>query len=303
MFRSVRAMRLSLVVAVVFSVVGCAEPQVDVRPDVRAAVGALSVLPVELGVAHAIVVRDCLVEAGFDAPLDTAGAEAAGSRTVAAGLVGLFASEKAARDLGYSTTVASDAGGAGLDGYQDSLPEADRSKFEEALRGPAGGPVEKTTLENGMEFSKPATGCLAEGDEAVYGSVAQAMALELFTNDVTAQAQEFTGDVRSAVEKRLPAYHECMAKAGWQVSGVSAAEVAAAEFGQYRLVGEPPTPAEQELAATDFGCQNQAGLRAGLEEVFQQKASSWMSRNETRILALDDELGKSMARATAIING
>ena len=286
---------------VITALASCAAPQVEVPPDVRAAIASLSVLPSDLYIAHGIVTTDCLNDAGFDVPFDASASLTNVTRHVAVGIVGVFPSEQSAHDYGYNTTFAEDAY-TSMDSYQAALPEPDRVAFDEAMWGPEGSPAETVTLDNGMEFGKSTVGCAAEADKAVYGSVRGAMELELFTNDVSTQTSNHRGDFDAALQTLMPPYEECMAEAGYRVQGLNAPEVAESTFGRYRPSGAAPSQEEQQMAVADYRCQETVGLATALNTVFVEKASVWLTENEDRILQLRESLQGALDRAQEVIN-
>jgi hypothetical protein len=288
-------------VAALTVLASCAAPQVEVPPDVRAAIASLSVLPSDLYIAHGIITTDCLNDAGFDVPFDASASLTNVTRHVAVGVVGVFPSEQSAHDYGYNTTFAEE-GYTSMDSFQAALPESDRVAFDEAMWGPEGSPAETLTMDNGMEFGKSTVGCVAEADKAVYGSVRGAMELELFTNDVSTQTNNHRGDFDATLQALMPSYEECMAEAGHQLEGLNAPEVAESKFGRYRPSGAAPSQDEQEMAVADFRCQEAVDLATALNTVFVDKASVWLVENEDRILQLRESLQGSLDRAQDVIN-
>lgn len=278
---------------------GCAEPQVELAPDVVAAVGSLTTLPQDLYIAHSIATNQCLAEERFEVPFDSS--VPGSGRSTVNGVVGVFASEDAARTSGYNTTFEVD-GQTARDRFRETLSVAEQERFDKALWGD-GDEVETLVLDNGMEFQKSSEGCAAAGDEAVYGSVRGSLQLELFTNDVTTQTLKYSGATESLINSLLPEYEACMSQAGYEVSGLHADVLAQEEFGRYRPAGTAPDAAEQDLAAADFRCQDSIDLVEQLNVLLTTHASVWISEHEQDILALREQLDVSMERAGAIING
>ena len=272
---------------------------VDVSPEVTSALPLLTNLPPELYVAHNIAAGECMSAAGFAVPFDASVASA--SRNTSLGFVGVFASEESARTVGYDTTFVLE-GLTSRDSFRDSLPEQKKALFDASLEG-SGAQTETLVLENGMEFGKASDGCLATADVAVFGSVLDAMKLELFTNDVTSQARNVSGDMEAAVGGIIPDYEKCMSDSGFEVTGLNAATFAEDEFGHYKETGGGPSAAEQKLAVTDFECQQSVGLDAVISDVFVKEASAWLAGHEDEILALKESLDASLERAKTIVNG
>jgi hypothetical protein len=301
---SSRAWRARLTVVVTaavglaFGLSGCAsEPEIPVPAETEAALVSLASLPADLAIAHDLAQRSCLIRLGFDLPFDSS---AVGSqRSALVGVDGLFASAEAARASGYPTTT--EENGSVLDNFENSLPEATRAQFREANFGSMD-EVESVTIGDGVVVSRSATGCFADADRAVYGSVSAALELENFVNDVNGQSQKFLDDASVDLEGKYAPYEACMEANGYDVDGLNAAEVALEKFGKYRLFGEAPKAEEQSMAASDFICQDEVGFSADLNALFVQKAGAWIVENEAHILALRDELDASMIRARAIVD-
>lgn len=292
-------MLVALAVSLPLALSACAEPQVDVPPDVAATVAALTALPQDLYIAHSIVTNGCLDDEGFVVPFDSS--VPGSSRATVNGVVGVFISEETARSSGYNSTY-EEEGMTSRDQFKETLPAAEQKRFDEVLWG-SGTEFETVVLDNGMEFQKSSDGCVAVGDAAVYGSVRESLELELFTNDVTTQTKKYSGQTESAINSLLPDYEACMQEAGYRVSGLHADQVAQESFGRYRPAGAAPNDAEQTMAIADFHCQESVELIDRLNELFTANASVWITEHEQDILALQEQLDASMSRAGAIING
>lgn len=304
--KSTRAARLTgrglAVAGAVALLAGCVPQQVKVPADVRAALASVSVLPADLYLAHGISVNRCLNRAGFDIPFDASSSLTNATRHVAVGVVGVFPSERSARENGYNTTF-EDEGSTSLEDFQAGLSSADRDRFDKALWGPEDAPRETLVVDNGMEFAKSTVGCAADADGAVYGSVRDAMMLELFANDVGTQTQAYRGDFDATLKELMPEYESCMSAAGHDVEGLTAPQVAEATFGHYRATGSRPSADESTMAVADFRCQSSVQLAEKLEDLFVERASVWLVENKDRILQLSENLDESLSRARSIING
>ena len=285
-----------------FLLSGCtSSPEVDVPPDLEAAVASLSSLPPDLAIAHSIATRDCLIGAGYNIPFDATALSNDGSGSAVVGIAGVFASQEAARDYGYNSTFV-ESGSDPISDFEATLGDTDAAQFERALFGDSSD-MEELTLPGGMVASRSRTGCYAEADIAVYGSVLGALQVTQFVNEVTLLASDYSSDLESTLRDLLPDYERCMADAGYEVQGLKAEAKAQELFGQYRQHGSPPSAEEQQLAVTDYGCQSQVGLATQLKSIFTVKASVWLVEDEQRILALQESLNAALKRSQAIVNG
>lgn len=297
-----RGVRLAVAVSAVslmFGLASCAssDPQVPVPEEARSALTALTSQPVDLSIAHTTAWRSCMQTAGFQVPFDsTAGGQ---RRSALIGVEGLFASEDDARAFGYSSTTGEGEGT--LDRFRSSLPPSQQEQYDLAHFG--SGETVQVSLPNGLVVSRSADGCIAEGDKAVYGSVENAIQVGEFVNEVNTESSQFLDEAESSLREVLGTYEDCMSAQGVSVSGLSAGEVAASQFGQYRAYDEAPSADEQALAVTDFSCQVEAGFNEKLDDVFVQNASVWIVENEDRIIALRDLLDESMVRSQQVIDG
>ncbi|TPW77787.1 hypothetical protein [Schumannella soli] len=289
---------LVIVGVAVVGLAGCSAPAVKVPANVRAAVEDLSNLPPDLSIAHSIQTSECLQALGWDVGFDTTALST--TRNTLIGVVGVFPSEDSARNVGYGTTFKDTADGV-FDQFEITLDAADKDRFDVDLRG-TGDKVEKYAVASGQEFSKNSDGCLAQADVEVYGSVRDAMSIELFVNDVTSQASGYRDGVNGELGKLMPAYQQCMKTAGYKVEGLRAAELAASKFGKYRDIGQAPSTQEQDLAVTDYRCQTKAKIASTLEALFIEKSSGWLTKNKDRILGLRETLDKSLERSQKLID-
>lgn len=289
------AVCLSLATTLVGCSMGDSEnPQIP--PDIRASVVALTQTPPELTQAAFLAARSCLQKSGYAVPYSST-IDVSGMSSLV-GLSGLFTSMEAARTYGYPSTLVPSAGP--IDSFAESLPEPDRAAFETAYSGPKDAEQIGITLSSGAQVSQAATGCLAEANTAVYGSVEDSLLLSNFVNEVYAQLD--VSDILAAVMADMPEYEACMSNAGYHVSKLDAGDLAEVTFGRYRAMGTPPSAAEADMAATDAGCQVEAGLIDDANEVFFTTARDWILANQGQIVARQESLTAALARAQSIID-
>lgn len=271
---------------------------VPVSAEVRAAVVALSALPPDLEIAHRLFWRDCMSALGWEVPFDATSTNR--PRAALIGVSELFASESDAATFGYPTTTQETLSIS--DVYANSLPEDDKRAFELDSFGDGDDPA-TITLENGAEVSRSTTGCTAEADVAVYGSVLGALQLQEFVNELNNQSTKIFDAADHVLTERFGTYQDCMDEAGYSVHGLSAASLAEELFGVYRQPWEPPGEDERTLAITDFRCQDAAGFRIALDDLFIERSGAWIVENQNEILANREALDASLQRALAIVDG
>lgn len=300
LFSRTRIATVAAIVALASALTGCGAPEsaAPVPENVKAALLALGSQPVDLSIAHRMAVRSCMEAKGFDIPYNSGGS---GERRAALiSIEGMFATEAAARRTGYSTTIA--PGGDLVQSYVSSLPPKQQETFRRAKTG-SGENLETITLSGGVVVSRSTEGCVAEADRAVYGSVRNALQVNEFINEVNAQSSDFVDSALRDLDSRLDSYVQCMNKRGVNVTGFNAGEIAEDRFGKYRQAHEPPNREEQQLAANDYRCQNEAGFSKALNQTFIDNASAWILSNEDYILGVRELMDKAMDRAKRIIDG
>ena len=275
---------------------GCASPAENATPEVIASINGLVNLPPEIAIAHTITTAECLRDAGFPVPLDSTGV---GGGPSLAGVVGLFSSAAAAREIGYSTTL-QEVDNKGIDGYAQQLTGTKAKAFQLALWGD-GTKTVQLKLSSGAEAEKSNTGCFADADRKLYGSVRAAMTVEMFVNDVTHQASTFRSDMDGTLQRAMPKYESCMSHAGYEVQGLHAAALAGKRFGQYRESGQAPSTDEQALAVTDYNCQTSARVAKQVLNIFAVKAAAWLRTQQQYILVLRERVSVATQNARKII--
>jgi hypothetical protein len=92
-------------------------------------------------------------------------------------------------------------------------------------------------------------------------------------------------------------------KAGYEMTGLKAAEYAQAKFGQYRLWNEPPSEEEKALALQDYECQEKADIKTLITTAFRKNAGQWMAENEATLLERHEQLTEAKNRANKVISG
>lgn len=80
-------------------------------------------------------------------------------------------------------------------------------------------------------------------------------------------------------------------------------DVAAEEFGAYRASSEGPSQAEQDMAVTDYTCQDKAHLLSAVQGAFKRSAGKWMVENEALLLERHEQLQEALKKSNAIIAG
>jgi len=274
----------------------CSKSAVHVTPSIKNAISELVSPPTELadGVTKAAVA--CLARYGYSIPYDPA-VRLAPQNSIT-GVGGLFASPDEAKRYGYNSTVKSDAEDP-IEAYRDGLSAgAARQLDRRYLGGPDASPV-SITLTSGAKASMSGSGCLATANREIYGSVKSALQISQFVNEVYAAVD--TQAVIQAVRGALPAYEKCMKRHDYHVNGLNADKLAKAKFGQYRRAGDPPEPAEAEMAVQDAECQEASGLVHRANAAFYKGAAAWVANNQQMILARQATLRTAEANAKRVL--
>lgn len=235
-------------------------------------------------------------DSGWSVPFDSS--LAGRPRASLIGVAEIFRSEADAVTFGYESTVAKVL--TLTEEYEQSLSESDQERLAFDSFGD-GSQSEEATLPNGTVVSRSLDGCTAEADIAIYGSVSDTIRVQEFVNEINAQTLPLLDQVEGVIAELNVPYSECMARGGVDVDGLEAGEIAESSFGRYRRPGDPPQQAEIDLATVDFRCQEEAGYRLKLDELFLVRNGGWIIENEGRILGIRDVLNASLTRAQAII--
>lgn len=276
---------------------GCSaagEPGGGVPVGTQTAIISLVNPPPEIRAAVDLTARECLSKAGFSLPQSLGATWAPYSSPT--GVVGLFPSVADARQHGYSSTM--DSGTDWVDAFRQTLSPARQVQFDDAF-APGGSPQVQVTLSDGMQASRNATGCNAEAQKAVYGSVKTGLELDMFVNDVLSASDNTK--VRQTLDDALPKYRSCMQAKGIDVSGLNAPDIAKRTFGAYRAAGQAPSSQESAMAVVDATCQRDSGLVSKVNRVYFAAAATWMANHESEIAALEEDLTSAQARAKAIL--
>ena len=298
--RGARGCKATVVLVVLPALASCSAPPegAHVSDRLQRSVVALAQTPADIAQAEFLATRACLREAGFEIPFGSPSPTSSTSSIV--GVPGLFASESAARISGYGTTIRETDDP--ITAFGNHLGVADRARFETALNGASDARQASVPLMRGGTVSRSTEGCAAEGTAAVYGSVATALRLENFANEVYAQVEP--SSIGRVVKRDLPDYRTCMAKSGYQLGlqDTNASKLARERFGVYRNEGDRPKPAEAAMAGADATCQHESGMVTDTNDLFFRSAANWVVAHEGQILAWQDDLSGAQRRAKNIID-
>lgn len=258
--------------------------------------------PAELDVAHSIAFADCMRKAGFDLPLDlSVGEDQAMTNLVG---LGLFPDEETARASGYPTSLngQTDQESNPAANYQASLSPDQAALYTRAAEGTPGEVVTYTLPGSSIGVSRPKSGCVAEADTRVFGSVKASMELQNFPNEVAYVVQTSFSFNDTSFSDLMDTYSQCMAGAGYVVEGIGGTrELAMTQFGASRAEGEPLSAEEQSLAVSDYRCQTESTLATRLNDLFFESSRAWAIDNEARILQFYDDQRSALERSKAII--
>ena len=285
-----------MTVALTLALAGCSAggEATETSQQDRTAVSSLVNTPPELQTAVDQVARECLVSQGFAVPPIVGSSWRAYISPT--GLTGLMPTVELAKQQGYTSTIKGNSNWA--DTFRATLAPKQAAAFDVAY-APVDGPHESVTLESGTQASRASTGCNADGQKAVYGSVKTGLEIDMFVNEVLSQGDNAA--TQQLVGQLIGDYESCMKSKGYQVSGLHASDLAKKEFGTYRQPGQQPSAAESKMAGTDADCQAQSGLTSRVDGDYFNKAASWIKNHESMIVARQESLNDSLARAKKIL--
>jgi hypothetical protein len=208
-----------------------------------------------------------------------------------------------AQTSGYGThigTASDDAAAVSpLAQYESTLSPSRRVEFENQLR-PDGGPEVSVRTRTAIVTS-PATGCFAEAERAVYGSVKNYLLVTNFINDTYGFRDRI--EHRAVLDAATKTYSSCMSDAGYTVSDpLAAEELAQQRFGPSRTPDDPPSQSERSMAIADATCQAKSGINRDYSQAFTEALSSWMNDHEGEILGLRDLEAEAKQRAERIVS-
>lgn len=294
---SLRAVAASSLAATLSITLLACGSSAEVPEPARVALSELGSPPPEINQALDQVWRTCMADDGFTVPRGVGTSNSSQSALV--DVDGLIPSAEQARALGYRSTVRAEESPA--DAYLATLVGGEAERFEAADMGEDPDDVESLTLDNGVEVSIPAQGCSAEARTAVYGDLTTALQLQEFRNEVSGAALDSFDKILGSLDGVREPYEECMNSAGYQVTGLNAGEVAQEKFGTYRGPLDSPSVPEQNMAFSDFTCQQEAGMAENINDAFVENTADWIVSNESHILAVHDMMTESENRAKDIL--
>ena len=280
---------------------GCAqEPTPDVSPATAAAVRSLVSAPIELDIAEAYLVNECMSRHGHLNPIDSGSVAVPNADyAIVAGV--LTGSEEQHAAAGYSTTVIATA--SAVDQMLQHMSETERGQYLLDLYGADDAEVTYTGLDGTWTVGIQGEGCLAEAKTQLYGSVLNAAKVQQWPNEFSLGLGSARDTVFAAVGDAMPTYLTCMAGRGHELTGLWASRLAEERFGQYRAEGMPPSSAEASLIRDDHQCQTESGLIQLIDAAALDAAAAWLVKNESAILETQALLQAATERANTVING
>lgn len=266
---------------------GCG--QVEVPDNVAQASIDLVNFPLEPLQANQILVEECARSKGYDVSISLSVTQTS-DQYIDAG--GILESQKAAESSGYAETIDYQKGGYNtLSAFEKTLSDSELDRFSEEVNGEM------------ADNSTNPDACETQAVNWLYGSEKKYADLINTANEYfskTSGSALGTSTVLAAISDK---YVPCMAKAGYEVTGLKAAEYAQAKFGQYRLWNEPPSEEEKVLALQDYECQEKADIKALITAAFRKNAGQWMAENEATLLERHEQLTEAKNRANKVISG
>lgn len=246
--------------------------------------------PASLEDARSAALLACLNNDGFKVPAQAASPTVV-NRPDLFGIGDFFVSRAAAAKYGYTREVPADA----ADTYEKTLGVTDRQKFEAAISGDPSAVVSYVAPGTALKVTKPAGGCSAQADIAVYGDVDTALQLENFSNAVFGVVAK--GQPIDEVVATFDGYDQCMKSAGISTTSVpSTAKTALARFGSDK---SRPSAAESKLAVEDYKCQAASRIPDALNRLFFKTYSGWILGMKPIIQQLAAKQASALARVKA----
>lgn len=275
--------------------VGCGATGDDVPIHVKEQLVSLVSASPGIALAEKVSISDCMRQAGFE--LEDNASFGVPSVPALVALNGLISSEEQAA-TGYGSTAKIEG-----DGGSEAMSPERQEAFDLAMNGSDESARASYTIPGVgavMEFSRE--GCVAQGRVEVYGSLEDALQVKGYINAILHEAQKVGSGAEKAIASTQDAYQECMAGNGYDLKFPDADKYALAEFGQYRLFHEEPSAEEQQLAMTDYSCQQESGMVDAVNEAFFDSAAAWITSNEEEILGMAELRQEAELRSKQIIN-
>lgn len=272
-----------LAVVVMLGACGGHPNAADVPDMVTSATADLTAVDMEIMQAQEILAGQCARSKGFAVPIDYTVLAVSQSYI---DIGGVFRSREEAETVGYSTQTADLQGhGAALRAYEDSLSDAEKTRYEQEVSG----------------FDSP--NCYTQANVVLFGSSEEADEVLNTFNDVLREQSSSAiedSDVQAAIKDE---YMPCMEEAGYNVRGLRGGELAGKKFGRYRKWNEPPNDEEKAMAVQDYQCQADANLMQRIDNALERNAGTWMVANEAMLLERHEKLQQARERANQVISG
>lgn len=283
----------------ILAIPSCVSPSESPATTASIAIDSSAIPAVVETAVHQLTIR-CVVEHGYDVDTKLVGMLRRSDNFL--GIPGVFHSREDAAAGGYSTTVSTD--GSPLVRFFKTLSNADSDRFTKVLEGdPSEGQI---SVDAGDAiFVHNSTGCRAEALAIVFGDIQDAVVATNFQNAIALQASEM-GMTRIEVLKAVVGdYQACMRDSGYilPANKIGADDLALQMFGEYRVPGEYPSVAEQELVLVDYSCQDLVKLRENLTKSFVATRGKWLSRQGDEIRRIAQLVDSAVDRADDIVDG
>lgn len=306
--RFLRLLRpISVGVAAVVLAAGCSDSSGStVQPAVKAATLSLFNEPVQLPWAQAKVTAACMAEHGFEYPPYAAFSSTAEPAAVSLSAFGAPLTLQEAQRHGYGDRIPRDGDGSAqlaTDAVQDylrTLPPEKRKEYWQAAE-PDGSEFVSYELADGAVASVAKEGCVAEGRKAIYGSVANALRITQFSNEMLSFSTEAVESAK--VKDALAVYAGCMDAEGYDVAtpGQARTEAFKRFAGDDGVAPASVTLEERSMAVADAVCQKRSDINAVLDEQILIAASEFLNENEGQILGYGDLQQNALERAQHVL--
>ncbi|MFC4807473.1 hypothetical protein ACFO4S_08895 [Falsarthrobacter nasiphocae] len=248
----------------------------------------------EVGAAINVLTSECALKYGWTHGVHL---QHGGGPSSVTGVPDVWRSSKEAERWGYSSAADDDT----------PRPQMSESQEKSIMGFSSSGPSQddepktKVALPGGAVVSTASTGCHAEAQKKVYGSLEDALRLTNFINEVLPSGQKDLSKYEKVLRKAAPEYQKCMSEAGFDIKFGQARDWAEKNVSPKRKPGERPAGRELELARADGGCQEKVGLAQKLDEAYFEVAGAWVRDNEKRILGLREKKQAALERARTVL--
>ncbi|OFQ35530.1 adenylate cyclase [Rothia sp. HMSC071C12] len=273
---------------------------VEVKQDIRNVLASYENPSPDINVALVNEVKKCMSEKSFT----YSGSQniISGASVLELAMSDAYLPSEEAATRGYLFTRQDNAS-------SSNEPAMENPAYRKAFQGDPQAADSKTvtiTLSNGAQVGMATDSCLGRAAEAVFGSTENYLKYTNFINELTTG-----GSKNNAVEemgkyyRNDTTYGACMKESGYadiQHFG-DAPSYAEKTWGKYKAANVAANAEEQSLAHADYNCQKSTGILTKAQNIYYEKAATWLNEHEPLILEVRDIERQAQERAAALLNG